>query len=122
MPVVFFPPGQSRKRNRLFRHFGGVQADWLDLSTGINPWAYPLPELAPTVWRRLPEPDELEALERAATHAYGVPAGAAAVSAPGSSALIACLPRLIERGLVNVLGPTYAEHAEAWRAAGHTVR
>ena len=27
---------------------------WIDLSTGINPHAYPLPDLAPDVWTRLP--------------------------------------------------------------------
>ena len=30
-------------------------ADWVDLSTGINPRAYPVPALPPEVWQRLPE-------------------------------------------------------------------
>ena len=30
--------------------FGGEAAEWLDLSTGINPVAYPVGGLAPAVW------------------------------------------------------------------------
>ena len=35
--------------------FGGARADWLDLSTGINPIPYPLPPLAPDAWNALPD-------------------------------------------------------------------
>ena len=31
-------------------------ADWLDLSTGINPFAYPLPVFPADDWTRLPMP------------------------------------------------------------------
>ena len=37
----------------------GIPLDaWLDLSTGISPWSYPLPALPEEVWRRLPEEDD----------------------------------------------------------------
>jgi len=36
---------------------------WIDLSTGINPHAYPLPDLAPDVWIRLPAGEALAGLE-----------------------------------------------------------
>ena len=42
---------------------------WIDLSTGINPHAYPLPELAPDVWTRLPAGEALAELEAAAAAA-----------------------------------------------------
>ena len=32
----------------------GAPEPWIDLSTGINPHPYPLPDLAPEVWSRLP--------------------------------------------------------------------
>ena len=41
-------------------------APWIDLSTGVNPHAYPLPDLAPDLWTRLPDSDALAALEAAA--------------------------------------------------------
>ena len=34
---------------------------WIDLSTGINPHAYPLPDLEPDTWTRLPAGDALAA-------------------------------------------------------------
>ncbi|MEM7491525.1 MAG: aminotransferase class I/II-fold pyridoxal phosphate-dependent enzyme, partial [Pseudomonadota bacterium] len=41
--------------------------------------------------------------------------------APGASALIARLPLLARPGPVHIPGPTYNEHAAAFRAAGHTI-
>ena len=95
---------------------------WVDLSTGINPWPYPLPVIPDTAWTRLPGHAEEEALRAAAAACYGAPTAGHAAAAPGSQALIQMLPRLRRRNKVSVLGPTYAEHARAWAAAGHTVR
>ncbi|MEI6557682.1 MAG: threonine-phosphate decarboxylase CobD [Rhodospirillaceae bacterium] len=92
---------------------------WLDLSTGINPWPYPLPALAAELWQRLPEDAALAALAAAATRYYGAAGGQHVAAAPGSQALIQLLPRLRPPGRVAVRGPTYAEHALAWSAAGH---
>lgn len=102
------------------RH-GGSLADWLDLSTGINPHAYPLPALAPEAFTRLPAKAELDRLIVVAREGYAVPRGAEIVAAPGTSALIALIPRLVPAGPVAVFGPTYGEHASAWRAAGSNV-
>ena len=65
---------------------------WIDLSTGINPHAYPLPDLEPDVWSRLPAADALAALEAAAARRYGAPPEAV-VAGPGSQALIQALAR-----------------------------
>jgi len=35
--------------------FGGVREDWLDLSTGINPVAYPVGEVSQAAWAELPD-------------------------------------------------------------------
>ena len=43
---------------------GGTRANWLDLSTGISPWSWPVPVLPQAVWRTLPQEDGI--LERAA--------------------------------------------------------
>ena len=101
--------------------FGRPTEGWLDLSTGISPWAYPMVRLPAAAWRRLPEPEEIAALETAAATAYGVGDPAAVVAAPGAQALIQWLPRLRPQGRVAAVGFTYGEHAHCWRAAGHAV-
>ncbi len=90
----------------------------LDLSTGINPVAYPLPPLQAELFTRLPEPEQVEALERTAAAAYGVAGREMVVAAPGTQILIDLLPRLWRFSPVAVLGPTYAEYARSWARAG----
>ncbi len=115
---------------RLFRHGGDINAaravfshapePWIDLSTGINPEPYPLPDFDPTAWARLPSPAETEALARVAAARYGaVPDGI--VVAPGTQALLQWLPRLFPTERVAIPGPTYGGHASAWRLAGAEV-
>ena len=94
---------------------------WIDLSTGINPHAYPLPDFAADAWTRLPERDALAALESAAARRYGAAEGAV-VAGPGSQALIHALARLAPPGVATALTPTYGGHAEAFDAAGVTLR
>lgn len=95
---------------------------WLDLSTGINPHPWPVPDALRDVgWTRLPSRADRERLLGAAREAYGVSPGLAIVAAPGTQALIQWLPRVVPEGGVAVLGPTYAEHAAAWRLAGRDV-
>ena len=97
-------------------------ASWLDLSTGINPWPWPIPQHLPeSVWQRLPSRAEAEALLDAARKTYGVPDGADIAAAAGTQALIQLLPYLAAPGPVAIVGPTYSEHALAWRNAGHPV-
>lgn len=95
---------------------------WIDLSTGINPIPYPLPELPLSLWQRLPGKAEEAALLAAARKAYRIRPESGLVAAPGTQILIELLPRLIPAADVAVLGPTYGEHAPAWRKAGATVR
>jgi len=90
---------------------------WIDLSTGVNPHAYPLPRLELDVWARLPDRDALAGLEAAAAQRYGAKPGTI-VAGPGSQALIQILARNAPRGVRAALGPTYRGHAEAFAAAG----
>jgi len=100
---------------------GAYRGRWLDLSTGINPWPYPVGELPLDLWARLPgSAPEMLLRERAARY-YDAAAPECVVPAPGSQALIQWLPRLRGFSRVAVLGPTYGEHAAAWAAAGHEV-
>ena len=103
------------------RRFVGAPEPFIDLSTGINPVPYPLPPLPATAFTRLPEPERLEALQQVAAQAYGAADPAMIAAAPGTQVLIDLLPRLWPARQVAVLGPTYAEHAIAWRRGGATV-
>ncbi|EJL00343.1 MULTISPECIES: threonine-phosphate decarboxylase CobD [Pseudomonas] len=97
--------------------YGIAEADWLDLSSGLAPWPWPIPEIGMRAWARLPETDD--GLEQAARDYYGA---AHVLPVPGSQAAIQLLPRLRRAGKVGVLSPCYAEHAEAWRRSGYIVR
>lgn len=95
------------------RYGGG---DWQDLSTGISPWPWPVPALPETVWQRLPEGEQT--LCRAAADYYGTDTDHV-LPLPGSQFGIARLPHQVSPGRVALPEPGYAEHARAWRMAGH---
>lgn len=98
--------------------FGGTRADWLDLSTGINPVPYPAPNLSPDAWTALPDQAAFARLTDLARRYWNVPVGADILPTAGASAPIAALPRLVPPGRVQIPGPTYNEHAAAFVAAG----
>lgn len=102
--------------------FGKPAGPWLDLSTGINPYAYPVPTFSETCLTRLPQSGDLEALLAAARTAYGWAADLPVAAGPGAQAMIQLLPYLRYRRTVAVLSPTYDEHAYLWERAGHEVR
>jgi cobalamin biosynthetic protein CobC len=93
------------------------RADWLDLSTGINPEWYPAPAIAGNAWHRLPEPDP--ALAQAAQAYYDAPL---MLPVAGTQAAIQALPRLRLPSRVVVAAPSYAEHAHHWAQHGHKLR
>ncbi len=101
--------------------FGGSAKEWLDLSTGINPQPYPIAQLPPDSWTRLPDRAAFDRLEAAARRFWSVPDGAAILAAPGASAIIARVPGLAAPGVVDIPAPTYNEHAAAFTAAGWQV-
>jgi cobalamin biosynthetic protein CobC len=103
------------------RRFPDAPEPWIDLSTGINPISYPLPPLAPDVWGRLPQTDELRRLEEVAARTYRAAPGAEVIAAPGTQALIEWLPRLFQARRVAILETTYGEHESTWRTCGAVV-
>ncbi|WP_454764741.1 threonine-phosphate decarboxylase CobD [Cupriavidus campinensis] len=98
------------------RQYGRPVAEWLDLSTGINPHGYPVPPLPAEVWQRLPQDDD--DLAGIAARAYGAPH---ALPVAGSQAAIRTLPRLLRPGRVGVAALGYSEYAPAFAQAGHAV-
>jgi len=117
----------------MLKHGGGIRAaaqqqgidpeQWLDLSTGINPHAYPVAQIKPQQWQRLPETHD--GLEAAAQHYYGVDN---LLATAGSQALIQALPELLfaaqQRSTITIgiLTPSYAEHGHRWQTAGYHIR
>ena len=102
------------------RAFPDAPRPWLDLSTGINPRPWKGARATAASLTRLPDPDEIKALEAAAAAAFGVsPDRVAAV--PGAEAALRALPRLLGARSVAIAAPTYGGHAEAWRLAGAKV-
>jgi len=112
--------------DRAARRYGIPASDWLDLSTGINPIAYPVPDIESAHWQRLPLTSELDGLKAAATQYYNVPATDHLVCAPGTQALIQMIPFWLKDRMakqvahhVHVMGPTYGEHDRCWQRAGY---
>lgn len=98
------------------KRYGIPPADWLDLSTGINPLGWPVPEIPAAIWRRLPE--QTDGLIDTAAAYYGTPHLHAVA---GSQAAIQLLPALRATSRVGILAPGYGEHAHAWKRHGHQV-
>lgn len=103
------------------QRFPDAPSPWLDLSTGINPVPYPVPDLPAEAWSCLPTREQNDALIAAAARRYGVRDPATIVAAPGTQALIQAIPRLVPRSRVAVVGPTYEEHQVRWSRQGHDV-
>lgn len=98
-------------------HYNIPLENWLDLSTGINPEAWPVPPLPASCWQRLPEAND--GLEAAAAAYYG---NTNLLPVAGSQAAIQVLPTLLPCAVVACLSPLYAEHPQAWQRAGHRLR
>ena len=101
--------------------YGGTHEDWLDLSTGINPNAYPVPELPNERWQRLPDEAVVARLNHAARSYFVVPENAGLLAGNGTQALIQTLPLVLKHQKIAVVSPTYEEHAYCWKNAGRDV-
>ncbi len=64
--------------------FGGQRADWIDLSTGINPCPWPIAraDMPTDVWTALPDRAAELALDDAARALWQVPDGMGVLAAP----------------------------------------
>ncbi|MGB0848260.1 MAG: threonine-phosphate decarboxylase CobD [Thiolinea sp.] len=96
--------------------YGIPLPEWLDLSTGISPFVYPLPEVPLSCWQRLPETGD--GLEAAAASYYG---SDYLLPVSGSQEAIQRLPLLRTQSRVGIISPAYHSHQQAWVNAGHQV-
>jgi len=105
---------------------------WLDLSTGIAPFSYPIPDIPLNIWQDLPQQNN--ELLAAAKHYYQCEH---LTVTNGSQAIIKALPELWQKKRStltlddkdpsqranHVYLPQYGykEHAQAWRNAGYSL-
>ncbi|WP_260260302.1 threonine-phosphate decarboxylase [Vibrio intestinalis] len=90
-------------------------SEWLDVSTGISPFNYPVGTIPEHAWHRLPE--EEDGLLEAAQRYYGFDS---LLPVAGSQAAIQALPEIIEaklgrKGKVLLPSVGYQEHRYAWQ-------
>lgn len=90
------------------RHFG--DGDWIDLSTGINPRAWPGAADMAVDWQRLPDPEALAELEAVAAAFFGVDARHVC-AVPGSEIGLRLTGMLVCRAARHV-APSYRTHGE----------
>ncbi len=102
------------------RLFPDAPEPFIDLSTGINPNPYPLPQFSADLYARLPEPTAVATLTTAAARAYGAPSADYVVAAPGTQILLPLVAGLVPAGRAAILAPGYPEYARAAALAGHT--
>lgn len=101
--------------------FPNAPEPFIDLSTGINPHAYPVPELSSALFERLPDRAALRRLAAVAAQVYGAPSADHVLPAPGTQILLPNVAMLTPPGRAAILRTTYAEHGRAAVLAGHGV-
>ena len=106
------PPSAPRHGGNLhdaIQRYGIPRNDWLDLSTGISPFVWPVPTLPQEIWQRLPEDDG--ELEQAALRYYG----ATGLPVPGSQWAIQQLPILFPETRAWIAEESYEEYRFHWQ-------
>jgi cobalamin biosynthetic protein CobC len=95
--------------------YGDAGEPWLDLSTGINPHAWPGVDGVTIDWRRLPDERDLRALETAAAAYFGVdPAHICAL--PGTETGLRLLGDILP-GPARHVAPSYRTHGEMFEGS-----
>ena len=112
-------PIHGGRLNEAVKRWNIPHRQWLDLSTGINPNGWPVPNIPAQVWQRLPKADDgLKAIIREWS---GIPQQADCEPVAGSQAAIMVLPRLRTPCRVGIPSVGYREHEYSWRQAGHQI-
>lgn len=100
--------------------FPSAPTPWLDLSTGINPWPYPLSNIEISDLHHLPTKRSFENCRDSMSAAFLCPADTI-LPTPGSEILIRLLPTILQPNTIAILSPSYSDHANAWQRAGFSV-
>ena len=105
--------GHGGRIDAMARAFPSAPLPWIDLSTGINPYPYPLPPIAPDAWERLPGEVARAFCESTMAESFRCdPSFCRAVA--GTEVVIRQLPSILRAQRVAVRARSYADHAESW--------
>jgi cobalamin biosynthetic protein CobC len=115
------PPSHGGDLGAARRLFPGAPEPFIDLSTGINPNPYPVPQFSTVQSARLPASESLRELAQAAARAYGAASADSVVPSPGTQILLPLVAGLAPAGRAVILTPGYPEHARAAALAGHSI-
>lgn len=97
---------------------GGQPHEWLDLSTGISPYAYPLGDIPKRCWQQLPYPDPGFLAAASEYYLGNGPDRLEWLACAGSQAVISLLPQLLPKQPILLPELGYQEHQLAWQLAG----
>lgn len=130
-------PQHGGNLSHAMAEFGGQAEQWLDLSTGISPYSWPVAKVltrAPSsCWHQLPDDDLYQATQSAAAEYYAPLSQAGCeqyVLASGTQAIIQQLPVFFAASVYQkpvselriwVMAGSYGEHRYCWRKAGAQV-
>ncbi|MEM9622384.1 MAG: threonine-phosphate decarboxylase CobD [Pseudomonadota bacterium] len=96
--------------------FSAAPQPWIDLSTGVNPWPYPM-ATTDGDYTQLPEPGDLQQLREAAASAFAV-APQRLLAGPGSELLMRLLPAVVSAHHVGLARVGYGDYRAIWQQAG----
>ena len=102
--------------NTASAHYSIPESDWIDLSTGINPVAYPCESIPLEAFTRLPYPSQ--AFKQAILNYYGQHDY---ISVSGSQDIIQRLPSLLDQLPIMLPSVGYQEHDRAWKQNGNRI-
>lgn len=108
--------------SEIARLFPNAPQPFIDLSTGINPYSYPLPEIKKEWFSRLADSCEMEDAHKATAVYYGTNAENISLAAgmqPLSFALASLRLQAYGVAKVAISSPTYSEYEQVWKIAGH---
>lgn len=96
--------------------YNSCESEWIDLSTGVSPFIYPIGDVPESCWNRLPE--HQDGLEAEAMRYYR--ASEAPIALAGSQAAIMTIPTIITKqlgrcGVITLPAVGYKEHQHAWQ-------
>ena len=107
--------------DRAISQFGGNRNEWIDLSTGINPYTYNVFDLSLDIWRELPDQQLIESVIHSAKFAYQ--AKFSCLPLAGVQQAIQLLPFIIKKKTKNVciLFPSYNEYEVQFQRANWNI-
>ncbi len=117
-PIKSAPIQHGGNLDTAIKKYGFDRDQWMDLSTGISPWSWPVKTLPEKVWNTLPPP--LNELLAAASEYYKIDSHQI-MATPGSQLAIRLIPQLFKPSIVAVPRLGYQEHAASWQLAQHKV-